>query len=296
MKTLVKLMGKSNNIPVIEFGIVSKQGEHVTRDRVFLFANGERPKPSAEGKKKRPSTVFSSALLLSETLFPNSSEWSNAPVKIPLPQKRLATLPEMRLWGRWTGEAIIVQPDYPPEPVRKITTSLTIRHAQNISEKDVLWVEDEFEGEPDTQSKRRVRQMGKKKVSPRVAAARAHDRARLSSCTILSEETTGENEEDIQGWELFPSSDRISWLYSPRLGRFVGDYGALVLTKSLILTFPVSNAFPSMWNTVTLMEIDNPTRRRVVAGRNREGALVGALFAKELVEDGEASDSVSSYV
>lgn len=295
-RTLVRLIDISNNIPVIEFGIVSKEGKRITRHRVFLFADGERPEPSPEKKKKRQSTLFSSVLLVSETLFPNSSEWSNAPFKTPLPQKRLASLANSSLWGRSTGTAILVQPEYPPEPVRKITTALVISRAKDISEMDVTWVEDEFEGECDTQSKRRVRQQGKKKVSARVAAARAHDRARLSSCTMLSEETTGENEKETQGWELFPSSDRISWLYSPRVGRFVGDYCALVLTKSLILSIPASDAYPSMWNTAALIELTDPTRRRVVAGRNREGTLVGALFANELVEEGGASDSVSSYV
>lgn len=296
-KTLKKLVGESEDKPIMEFCLLSRRKKDTVRSRVILFANGSPFPLPPDGVKKKNPAVFTSVMLITESFCQNGTESNKIFSPTAAPQRTLATIQEASLTGQWSGEAILIQPEYWQESVRKINTFLKISHANNLSEQDVSWVEDQFEDEPGKESKRRVRQKGKKKISARVAAARAHDRARLSRCTTLWNDKTGEEaDEDIQAWELLPLPEGFSWLQSPRVGRFIGDYCGLVLSSNLLLTFPGTTAHPSIWSTVSLIEFTNPTRRRLVAGRSPEGRLVGALFSKELAEDGEMSDSVSSYV
>lgn len=298
-KALIKMMKNSSLVePVVEVGILRRSDSKPIRYRVILIANG--PKPSSEkhaDKSKGHSPKFSHVVLIAETRIRSLREASDIICRYKPRQLDLPVISLSEIKGRWTGKAILLQPEYPIEGTRQVETTISLMHAVGVQQSDVTWVENELELSPNEKSKRQERQKGKKKVSARVAAARAYDQSRLSSCNLLCHERIGDSpKEEKHVWNTMPQGRNVSWFFSPRIGRFIDDYAGLVLTNKLWLTFPLTKAFPTMWNTISLVEIASPTRRRIVVGRNEDGTLVGALFATETLEDSDKMDSVSCYV
>lgn len=293
-KTLSSLTGDLRNKPVVELCLFTSRNER-TRHRIFLFADGLRPEVSEDEKFSRrasKATQFSAVILISENFHDSPG---SEPPNIHSSRKNIPAVPLKSLLGQWNGRGTSLHPEYPLECHSTVTASFSMKTATNILESDVTWTEDKFENDPTKPPKRQNRQLGKK--SKRITAARNHDLRRLSLCSVLSREQTGDvGQEEVHPWEISPSPSFISSLFSPRIGRFVPDYCGIVLKEDLILTLPFQTAYPTIWNTITVMEIGGQSRMRVTAGRSPENLLVGALFVKEKIQDNEASDSVAGYV
>lgn len=296
-KTLSKLTGDLKNKPVVEICIFSSQGNR-TRHRVFLFANGPRPELRVGDEKllRRESKLvhFSSILFVSEKF--HDAQCLEPPQKSASP-KTVPKVPLKSLLGRWSGRGTTIQPEYPLNSSSIIDTSFSMTFVDGIVESDVTWTEDQFEDDPMKPSKRKQRQEGKKKESKRTSTARKHDQKRLSVCSILSREQNGAGNVEIHPWEVLSSnSSSVPSLFSPRIGRFNPDYCGIALNESLFLTLPFQAAYPTLWNVISVMELDGPSRKRILVGRSPENLLVGALFTKEIYEDDDKGDSVAAYV
>ena len=199
------------------------------------------------------------------------------------------------LRGEWAGAGLVLLPEFPPFPSKLVQTRGRFAAVDGATEDQVSWVEHETADPPDAESKRRLRTVSKKKVSRRVAAARAHDRRRLARCDALWRDAV-DGRVETHAWRMTRAPQGVTGMASPRLGNFVVDYGAVALPGGLLVTMPVGKASPGMWNTVSLMQSSRPTRKRVTAGRNEEGGLVGALFVTERVEQEELADEAAAYV
>lgn len=323
-KTLKRLLNSSNVMtsPVLEIGLVcassKKDNENNSgkrRHRIFLFSDGEpleiSPLDVDNEQKDRKSAQkhkFTHAVVITESKCNNIDEAAatfSSPVEshsssletidstMSLPSVNLSDLT-----GSWTGNALLLQPEYPPEGMRLVETefNLNVKETGSITQDDITEVEDKLELPPGDETKRKEKQKGKKKVSARVAAARAFDQSRLSECDLLCKEQVGDlYPEESHAWKSWSlpmqnadveeNNGKFSWMTSPRIGRFVDDYAALVLNKDIVLSFPLTNAFPGTWSIVSVVEMTKPKRRRIVAGRSREGILVGGLFTNETMNE-----------
>lgn len=201
------------------------------------------------------------------------------------------------LEGRWEGRGALLHPEFPPANFLEVDTRLSFVHAENISDTDVTWVENESREEPGHESNRRTRLLRKKKTSKRVAAARNHDRRRLAQCAFLSQEKVGDDADTVTfAWKVTHSPDGLSCLFSPRIGRFVDDHAGIFFGNRFLLTLPFSNACPGVQNTVCLTELKRPCRQRINLGMNEWGDLVGVVFITESLCDASICDDVASYV
>lgn len=289
-KFLATLTEDKNCRAELEICMVSGSGEGLRRDRVCICTGST---PDADKKKAtNNSDKFVFVVVLSEYRDGclEAHERNSR-------RNRMTELGSYMLRGKWTGSGILLHPEFPPLGCTEVKTFLSFTAAENITEDSVTWVENELSDEPGRESKARQRTLGKKKISKRVAAARAHDRRRLSECSFLSKEAIGsESKAETHGWKLLPSAEAFTSMLSPRVGKFVDDYCAVVLPDGMVVTFPFGKAFPKIWNSISLMKADRPVRKRILAGRNEFGDLVGVAFVTESVEDEELCDEAASYV
>lgn len=274
--------------PVVEIGLVTKLGAVKCRHRVILCVNvGATEKNHNEAKAK-----IGTAITFTE--FPTSTPLSattNRHTKSSLPAGMVS-----ELLGTWNGNGLLLQPEYPPTSCQAVETTFTMMAQKSINENDISFVENTIPEHPDLESKRRARTVGKKKTSKRVAASKAHDRRRLANCNLLSVQKTGNSAEERFAWQTMPEKEEYSFLFSPRVGRFVDDYCGLIVSGSLLCTFPFSRATPNMWSEIKLTELTAPSRKCITVGRNESGDIVGVLFVTEVAQDSAISDSVASYV
>lgn len=279
---------------ICEICMMTQDEGDVVRHRVLLCAEQKRSETKSKVKTKKPrflKVIVLSELHLDGSLREKFAERYEYSSVSGLPQLSLS-----KFIGSWAGHGIVLHPSFPPVPCRPVETRFRVEGKQKISDTDVTWVDYSIPI-PGQESKSRIRSLGKKKISKRVAAARKHDQNRLSKCSILTREETGsEAPEEIFAWRAEPSEDAMSHMYSPRVGRFPCDYGGLLVRDDVLLTFPLESAFPAMWNTITLAKLGTPMRTRICAGRNEFGELVGVIFAKETLQDGADCDEVASYV
>lgn len=274
----------------LEICMITTAPYGIMRHRVVLCTNA---KEEDQERQKANLVQFSHILVFTERR--KSDSFQLTPQKLSLPTTTL-----QQLLGEWAGTGVLLQPEYPPMSVAEIETTHTGNRLATITEEHVSWVENQQPDKPDQMvgtSRSRQRTLKKKKVSKRVSDARAYDRKRLIPCTLLITDKIGTfASEDMQAWQALPSEELLSHMYSPRIGKFCDDYCGIVVSESLLLTFPFGKAYPAMWNTISLQQITKPNRQRIVAGRNEVGDLVGVLFASEQVEDDDAWDDVASYV
>eukprot|EP00737_Agarophyton_chilense_P001001 gb/GEZJ01001112.1/.p1 GENE.gb/GEZJ01001112.1/~~gb/GEZJ01001112.1/.p1 ORF type:complete len:591 (-),score=79.63 gb/GEZJ01001112.1/:3228-4961(-) len=286
--------------PELEIAITAQHQSLPVRHRIFLCTSAAEHEPKQTGM--RNGSKFSHIVVLKEFQTHSaptaaSSSHSGAVATAPTTELSLQSTSAAKLLGLWQGHGVIFHPEYPPESCVQVSTTYETSNRSTITESDVTWVENHIPDDPNHVSRRRQRTAKKKKLSQRVREARAHDRRRLSECHLLTRQVCGQaHEEEKFAWNAIPSMEAFSWMYSPRTGHFAGDYAALLVSKQVLVKFPVSEAFPQIWNTVSAIELNTPSRLRIEAGRNDEGTLVGALFVKEKLEDAAESDAVVSYV
>eukprot|EP00178_Gracilaria_changii_P015686 TRINITY_DN439_c0_g1_i1.p1 TRINITY_DN439_c0_g1~~TRINITY_DN439_c0_g1_i1.p1 ORF type:complete len:704 (-),score=99.88 TRINITY_DN439_c0_g1_i1:1990-4101(-) len=281
--------------PELEIGMRSEYERLPVRHRIFLCTSTGKKKIKAKGGE--PQLDFSHIIVLKEFLSTSLHRFSVDSQERLLPSSLgLEVISGAKLFGLWRGRGVVLHPEYPPMSCHQFSTSYRTSREENITENDVSWVENQIPDNPNQVSRRRERTVKKRKVSRRVREARLHDRRRLASCELLTSEKSGAIEEQRFAWKALPSVDAFSSMYSPRIGHFIGDYAALVVSKQLLLMFPMGNAFPNIWNTVSAIELSVPSRLRIEAGRNDQGTLVGALFVNETLEESTESDAVASYV
>ncbi|KAI0559904.1 hypothetical protein FGB62_131g022 [Gracilaria domingensis] len=285
--------------PELEIGIRSECGGLSARHRIFLCTADGKGELKDNGRRK--PVKFSHVIVFKEFLTTSvpselSTEYNVDTCTSPQ-EFGLEVASAAKLLGLWRGHGVVLLPEYPPMSCDHVSTRYDTSEEDSITENDVTWVENTVPDNPNQTSRRRERTVKKRKTSRRVREARMHDRRRLSECQLLIREESGQAvEEQKFAWKAMPSVDAFSSMYSPRVGHFVGDYAALLVSQHVLLMFPVSDAFPEIWNTVSAIELSRPSRLRIEAGRNDQGTLVGALFVNETVEDGAESDSVADYV
>lgn len=270
----------------------TNNSECVTRDRVILcIASGLEHSGQKPGKG---GAMFRYIVWLTEQRESEARDRTKSLRLLLSQQKELCNF--ARLTGVWAGTGELLHPEFPMVPYRKVDTKYNFFFAKNITEKDVTWIE-KLPDEPGAASQARARTLGKKKISKRVKAARDYDRKRLERCSFLSHETIG-TEGDIEAfaWQGVYSPEGFVCMFSPRTGRFADDYGGVVLNNQLLLSFPLSKAFPEMWNTVCLTNVKTPERQRINVGRNECGHVVGVLFVTESITNTQLCAEVSSSV
>lgn len=283
-----RFLRKVTNDPAVtgavEMCILSTESAgQVLRDRVMLCIGSASKQSGAKSGKESPS--FRYIVLLTENrespLYSYSSQ-SSASLKL----QRNGAPVFARITGTWMGSGELLHPEFPVVPYRKVDTKYSFLAAKDISEKDVSWVET-IPNDPEATSKGRERTIRKKKVSKRVSAARDHDKKRLEQCSYLSCETVGsEADAEKYAWRESSSSEGRFGMFSPRIGRFVDDYGSVILNDRLLLSFPASKAFPNILNTVCLTQVNTPRRQRISVCRNENGEVVGGLFVNEIMQEG----------
>lgn len=272
---------------------------NLRRDRVLLCSSSSLS--CKKGKKKQPSNVtesrrFSHVVLMSEYQICNEEATDDAILSQSTQAYSSMDSFFVKAYGEWSGTAQLLQPEFPPLGFGKHNTSFTFQKSASITLDTVTWTEQDIPDVAEATSKARIRTLGKKKVSKRVAVARAHDQRRLSECSSLSTEQVGDTTKETFAWKEVRSEFGLSGLFSPRLGKFVHDYCGIFLPGGSILTFPCGNAFPDMSNTVCLVQLSSPIRKRINVARNQSGTIVGILFIKESLVNSDLCDDVSSYV
>ena len=294
-----KIVADASSRGAIELCCMAHRPGVVTRHRVILCtraSNGKVGKVDKKSKRRQHTQGrFSHVVLITER--------KQGAKQLSKPLFDLSVVSSRDLLGGWEGKCTLLQPEYPPMSMVETDTRQDIRRVSGVKESDVTWSENQFPDKSEDQERESgtgQQASSKKRISRRVANARAHDRKRLADCTLMITDKTGDvAPRDTQAWQLLPAKNEdvsVSFMYSPRVGKFCDDYCAIVLSESLLVMFPHGKAFPTMWNTVTVQQITKPKRKRIVAGRNEEGALVGVLFATENLDHDEAWDDVACYV
>lgn len=298
-RCLKALIGDKGVRGELELCILSglRGSNKLRRDRVLLcsvftekVAKGRR---SSTGERRRH---FSHIVLISEYQISNSDAKDNIILSQFTRANRSTNTLLKTAQGKWSGSAQLLQPEFPPVGFKEHVTSFTFQESPSISLDSVTWTEQDIPEVADTTSNARIRTLGKKKVSKRVATARAHDQRRLSECSFLSEEQVVDMRPETFAWKEVHDERGLTGLFSPRIGKFVNDYCGVFLPGGTLLTFPHSNAFPDMANTVCLVELTTPQRKRINVARNQAGTIVGALFITENLVEGDLCDDVASYV
>lgn len=289
-KFLRAIVDNSRCRPVLEIGMLVKEKGDVVRYRVLLCTHDAVQSNDVD---QVASPQISTIIIINEC--PQSQRSRLQGSKKTSSEFGLKTASMSSLLGSWEGKGFLLLPEYPPISFTEVITSYSVKKKDDIMPDDVTWVDSTISKSPDDTSKRRIRTLGKKKISKRVSAARKHDIARLSRCTLITrEKVSGNDMEEMFAWEALPSEEAFSTLYSPRLGHFVKDYCGMVLSENILLTLPLGK--PKMWNTTSLIHLASPSRKRIVAGRNETGTLVGVLFITDTLLENETCDSVMSYV
>ncbi|PXF45124.1 hypothetical protein BWQ96_05098 [Gracilariopsis chorda] len=287
------ITGDNKCRPELEISLLTRQNNGSVRDRIFLCTSPDTDRIGGRGKTK---VRFSHIISLNEYLG-TTSEKSKADVLRHKSSDYLESANIEQLLGHWTGRGALFHPEYPPMSFTEVTTDYSVSRSDSVTQSDVTWGEKRVPDDPTFKSRGRERTLRKKKVSKRVKAARDHDRRRLSECRLITRERNGSDaEEERFAWKALPCLNAFSTLYSPRVGHFVGDYCGLLTSRRVLVTFPVSDAFPDMWNTASVIYLNRPSRQRIEVGRNERGALVGALFIRETIEDAAEGDAVAAYV
>lgn len=270
------------------------------RDRVLLcsaasVSKGERKleRRWSTGKQRRR---FSHVILISEYQAIKDDAKDDAILQQFAQAKRSVNSLLDKAQGEWSGFGQLLQPEFPPLGFKEYVTSFTFRRSFSISLDSVTWSEQDIPEVAESTSNARKRTLGKRKVSKRVAAARAHDQRRLSECSFLSKEQAADMKSETFAWKEVRDDHGLTGLLSPRIGKFVDDYCGVFLPGGTLLTFPHDNAFPDMGSTVSLVELTTPQRKRINVARNQTGTVVGALFITENLVDADLCDDVSSYV
>lgn len=191
------------------------------------------------------------------------------------------------LWGKWRGRGVSLHPLYPSVPCKMMTSFQKWCEMSAIKITDVTWTEIDLMQMRDDSDRNRgnlsVSGTRNQRHSSRVRAAAKYDSERLAKCSRICEDVIGGKYVEKHAWSL---DEKKGWAVSPRLGKFVNDYFAMVLTETMILIAPAKSAWPSVHSTVTIIEkVDTSRRRRLIANRSIEGQLVGALLLEEELEE-----------
>lgn len=295
-KLLQAVTGNSNCKGELELCMMSGNGRgDMRRDRVLLCTAASND-VSTKGSRKS-SESFAFVVLISEHRGFSTETRHDDSFTSNRRRSRTAVASSETVRGEWVGKGILLHPEFPPYACKEVDTHLSFSRAERITDDAVTWVEKELPDEAQRVSRGRQRTLAKKKVSKRVAAARAYDQKRLSECSFLCrEELKEQSTPETHAWKAIPSEDVFTCLFSPRVGKFADDYCAIVLPNRSLLTFPLGKAFPDMWNTVSCMQLSRPIRKRITAGRNEFGDLVGVLFVTESVTDEGLCDEAAAYV
>lgn len=259
---------------VLEFGLMAKEGVEAERTRVILC--GDDSIDSSISKRKRvhdPQAGYSWTHVV--TIRERRVESGcTGTVDVEEPSEAMRIMMEN---GSWSGEGITLQPLFPSAGCMYVESMVRWTGRDKIEARDVEWNRiadltklEEENRESDGRGSHR---------SKRVRAAVRHDATRLASCNQLCEERIGDESTTTHAWKLTNHSCVAT---SPRPGKFVSDYFALELSKTLILTAPLRRALPSHQNTVTLIEQQGARhRRRLVVGRSADNHITGAALLDE---------------
>lgn len=291
--TLRELVGKENVEGAIELSMFAGSNDFRQRVRTILCVC------DTSGKNANSYThVLTFVEKLIGRVDVHRTMDSNWDAPVPVSDTRDG---RRELIGEWAGVGVTLHPSYPPLAIVPATSYLSLEQVTKpILPDDVTWTENGRLDTPEKTSKRRERVLGKRKLSKRVSAARAHDEHRLAQCSLLMRERLGDMAElETSAWMEIPMIGLPSNLgfLSPRVGRFVEDYVSIALPGSVLLSFPAGAACPDIQSYITMTEMRAPHRHRLVAARSVEGELVGvASLVETRTSDRNPSDDVCAYI
>ncbi len=258
--------------------LCSKSGQDVTAERMRVIICGR--KSGARGGMKKKTVNEGSDVIITHLIIIREKRGELKSVET----NGKGGILRSTLSGKWRGRGLSLQPMYPQMASALLTSSQEWRERSDIEIADVTWTEGgvmEMRGERGTGSNLSTQGSKTQRRSRRVRAAAKHDSERLAKCGRICQDILGSENVETHAWAL--NADQAT-AYSPRLGKFVNDYFAIALTDTCVLIAPTKSAWPSLNNTVSIVDTKDTKqkrRRRLIANRSCEGQLVGALLLDE---------------
>lgn len=268
----------------VEICLMSRRRTATSRIRVFLCTTPGLDIASAGALKKigQSAPVFSHIIAIEEALRTSGVQDS----EVRDPRSSCCSFDPDLLLGEWRGSGVSLHPLYPPMSACSVTSEQSSWQPPSpILPRNVTWTEEDYTTMTDRGSERDDK-LKKRKRSRRVSEAMQHDARRLLHCSLLYRDRIGAEPPQTHAWQWTPGS---ASLYSPRLGKFVGDYFAISLPGRHYLFAPAGVAWPDQRSTISLTSPGERIRSRIVAARSVEGDLVGVAYLDEQRHDSNST-------